>query len=155
MRTLALLCALLSGLIACSSPSGPSHPNSGDPGQELARNQKRFQAMVGDTYRVTFENNCFCPVEVLRPVRLTVRDGAISGVTRLSDGTGVPPAEWQAYRTVDNVFAEIGAGLSRGAQRVAVEYDGRYGYPHDVLIDYQMAADAFVGFRLSDLETLR
>jgi hypothetical protein len=111
--------------------------------------------MVGDTYRVTFEINCFCPVETLRPVRLTVRDGAISGVTRLSDGTGVPPAEWQAYRTVDSLFAAIGAGLSRGAQRVAVEYGGRCGYPHDVLIDDQMAADAFVGFRLSDLEMLR
>lgn len=41
--------------------------------------------MVGDTYRVTFENHCFCPVEVLRPVRLTVRDGAISEVTRLME----------------------------------------------------------------------
>jgi hypothetical protein len=111
--------------------------------------------MVGATYRVTLENNCFCPTELLRPVRLTVRDGAISDVTRLSDGTSVPAAEWRAYRTVDAVFAEIAAGLSRGAQRVTADYDDRYGYPHNVLIDYQMAADAFVGFRLSDLETLR
>lgn len=152
MRTLPLLCALLSGLAACSSPNGPE---GGDPAQELARNQQRFHSMVGDTYRVTFENNCFCPLEVLRPVRMTVRDGAISEVTRLSDGTGVPRAQWRAYRTVDDVFAEIAAGMSRGAQRVAAEYDGRYGYPNDVLIDYQMAADAFVGFKLSDLETLR
>ena len=152
MRMLPLLCALLSGLAACSSPSAP---DSVDPAQELARNQQRFHAMVGNTYRVTFENHCFCPVEVLRPVRLTVRDGAISEVTRLSDGTGVPRAEWRAYRTVDDVFAEIAAGMSGGAQRVAAEYDGRYGYPHDVLVDYQMAADAFVGFRLSDLDTLR
>jgi Family of unknown function (DUF6174) len=155
MRTLPLLCAVLSGLAACSSPSAPSGPDGGHPAQELARNQQQFHAMVGDTYRVTFENHCFCPVEVLPPVRLTVRDGAISEVTRLSDGTEVPRAEWRAYRTVDDVFAEIAAGISRGAQRVAAEYDGRYGYPHDVLIAYQMAADAFVGFRLSDLDTLR
>ena len=111
--------------------------------------------MVGDTYRVTIENNCFCPLEVLRPVRLTVRNGAISEITRLSDGTAVPRAEWRAYRTVDAVFAEIAMGMSRGAQRITAEYDGRYGYPRDVLIDYQMAADAFVGFKLSDLDTLR
>ena len=153
MRMLLLFCALLSA--ACSSPSGPSRPHSGDPAQELARNQQRFHAVVGDTYRVTFENNCFCPVEVLRPVRLTVRNGAISEVTRLSDGTNVPRAEWRAYRTVDEVFAEIATGMSRGAQRITAEYDGRYGFPHDVLIDYQMAADAFVGFKLSDLDTLR
>jgi hypothetical protein len=155
MRTLLLLCALLSGLAACSSPSRPSELDNDDPAQELARNQQRFHAVVGATYRVTFEKQCFCPVEALRPVRLTVRDGAIAEVTRLSDGTGVPRAEWRAYRTVDDVFAEIATGMSSGARRVAAEYDGRYGYPRDVLIDYNMAADAFVGFRLSDLNTLR
>lgn len=45
--------------------------------------------------------------------------------------------------------------MSGGAQRVAAEYDGRYEYPHDLLVDYQMAADAFVGFRLPMLEALQ
>src|SRR5262245_7407605 len=154
MRTPLLLCALLAGLAACSSPSAPGQAK-GDPADQLARNQLRFHATVGDTYRVTLENQCFCPLEVLRPVRLTVRDGTITEVTRLSDGTAVPRAEWRAYRTVDDIFAEIASGLSRGAQRVTAEYDGRYGFPQNVLIDYQMAADAFVGFKLSDLDTLR
>jgi hypothetical protein len=153
MRTVPLLCALLAGIGACSSPNRPD--SGGDPARELAQNQQRFHATVGTTYRVTFENNCFCPVEVLSPVRLTVRDGSITEVTPISDGTAVPRAQWRAYRTVDDVFTEIATGMSRGARRVAAEYDSRYGYPRDVLIDYQMAADAFVGFRLRDLETLR
>ena len=36
-----------------------------------------------------------------------------------------------------------------------VEYDNRYGYPADVLVDYQMAADNFAAFKLSELEVLR
>ena len=141
----------LAGLIACASPSSPT---SGDQGDELARNQRQFQMLVGGNYRVTYENSCFCPVEVLRPVRLTVLNGAISDVTRVSDGVSLPPSDWRSYRTVDQVFAEIEAGLDRGAQRVVVTYDGQYGYPRDVLVDYQMAADAFVGFKLSNLELL-
>ena len=90
MRTRLLLCALLSGLAGCSSPSAPDGRDNGDPADQLARNQLRFHATVGDTYRVTLENQCFCPLEVLRPVRLTVRDGAITEVTRLSDGSPVP-----------------------------------------------------------------
>lgn len=142
----------LAGLIACSSPSGPT---TADQSEALARNQRQFQILVGGNYQVTYENSCFCPIEVLQPVRLTVLNGAISDVTRVADGVPLPPSQWRAYRTVDQVFAEIEAGLNRGAQRVVVNYDGLFGYPRDVLIDYQMAADAFVGFKLSNLEILR
>jgi hypothetical protein len=141
----------LAALIACSSPSTPT---PGDQAEELARNQRQFQSLVGGNYRVTYENSCFCPVETLRPVRLTVVNGALSDVTRVSDGASLPPSDWRSYRTVDQVFAEIEAGLNRGAQRVVVTYDSQYGYPRDVLVDYQMAADAFVGFKLSNLETV-
>ena len=79
-------------------------------------------------------------------------NGAISDVTRVSDGVSLPPSDWRSYRTVDQVFAEIDAGLDRGAQRVVVNYDAHYSYPRDVLIDYQMAADAFIGFKLSNLQ---
>jgi hypothetical protein len=138
--------------MACSSPTTPSPTGQA---RELVRSQRQFQSLVGRNYQVTFENNCFCPVEVLHPVRLTIRNGAISEVARVADGTPLPSAEWHAYRTVDQVFAEIDAGLNSGARRVTVDYDSRYGYPREVLIDYQMAADAFVGFKLSNLQTLR
>src|SRR5262245_20345297 len=147
-----LSCVLLVGLMACSSPTTPSPAGQA---RELTRNRQQFQSLVGGNYQVTFENNCFCPVEVLRPVRLTIRDGAISEVTRVADGTPLPSIEWHAYRTIDQVFAEIEAGLNGGARRVTVDYDGRYGYPLEVLIDQQMAADAFVGFSLSNLQTPR
>jgi len=154
MRTLLFSGVLLTGMIACSSPSEPSGPDTDDLARELARNQLTFQTRIGGSYRITVQNNCFCPLEVLRPVRLTVRNGAITEAVRRSDNTALPPAEWRAYRTVDGVFAEISAGLRRGARRVAVDYDSRDGYPRETLIDDQMAADAFVGFSLSDLEDL-
>jgi hypothetical protein len=147
-----LLSILIAGLTACSSPSAPS---GGDQAAELARRQQQFQSTVGGNYRITLENSCFCPIETLKPVRVTVKDGAIADVTRVSDGTLVPSSSWSAYRTVLQVFAEISTGLTSGARRVVVTYDSTYGYPRDTLIDYQMAADAFLGFTLRDLEVIR
>ncbi len=143
---------LLAATIGCSSPSDPSGNGWRD---ELGRHRRQFQTAVGTSYQVTYQNDCFCPVEVMQPVRLTVRSGAVVEVIRVSDGTAVPPAMWSAYHPVDRVFDEIVAGFENGARRVRVDYDARYGYPADVLIDYQMAADAFVGFHLSDLAPLR
>lgn len=142
-----------SGLIACANPGRPSGPNA--PGEELAANRQQFQQKVGESYRVTAQNNCFCPPEVLEPVRLTVTNGSITAAARLSDGTPLPPTSWPAYRTIEQVFSEIQKGITTGAQRIQVDYDHNYGYPRDVLIDYQMAADNFIGVNLSNLEVLR
>jgi hypothetical protein len=136
--------------IACGSPTAPSEPD-----QALAYYRQQFQQKVGASYRVTVQNECFCPLEVVAPVRLTVQDGSITAATRVADGISIPSTQWLAYRTVDQVFAEIGKGFADGAKRVVVEYDKEYGYPADVLIDHNMAADAFIGFKLSDLEVLR
>ena len=117
MRTLPLLCALLSALAACSSPSAPARRNSGDPAEQLAQNQQQFHATVGDTYRVTFENHCFCPVEVLRPVRLTVRYFACH------DEEGWCRAVTQSY-TIDWTPDRDGGwsqGRGRARQRAAGE----------------------------------
>jgi hypothetical protein len=147
-----LLYVAVAAMAACASPSDP---DTGDASKELTRNQQLFATVVGPSYEVTYENNCFCPIEVMQAVRLTVKNGAIADVTRVSDGAAVPSSEWRAYRTVDEVFAEINAGFNHGARRVDVEYDRHYGYPRQVLIDYQMAADAFVGFTLSDVDAIR
>ena len=145
-------CLLLSGLAACApsvapSPSGPM--------QELARNRQKFQATVGPSYRVSYQNQCFCPPEAAEPVRLTVRSGRVASVERLADGRPVPSPEWGAYRTVEGVFEQIEQAITRGARQVKVDYDDRYGFPRDVTIDYNAAADAWLGFKLHDLEAIR
>jgi hypothetical protein len=88
-------------------------------------------------------------------VRLTVRDGEVSEVVRRSDGSAVPQSQWSAYRAVDEIFDAIDEGLRNQAKQVNVTYHPQYGYPQDVLVDYNMAADAFVGFKLRDLDRLR
>jgi hypothetical protein len=158
MGTLRLLLLGLTSAVACvacASPSWPTLEPTGDPAQDLARHRARFADAVGDNYRLTYENSCFCPVEALQPVRLTVRNGEITEVYRRSDGAAVPASQWLAYRTVPAVFDAIADGLQNRAKQVTVDYHARYGYPQDVLVDYNMAADAFVGFRLRDLEPLR
>lgn len=154
-RILPLLSLLLASAMACASPSWPTIERSGNPAQDLARHRERFTDAVGDDYRVTYENSCFCAVEALQPVRLTVKNGEVAEVVRRSDGSAVPRSQWTAYRTVTEIFDDIAEGLNNGAKQVTVEYHDRYGYPEDVLIDYNMAADAFNGFRLRDLDVLR
>jgi hypothetical protein len=137
-------------LVACASPTAPS-----DPDDALSYYRHQFLQKVGGSYRITVQNECFCPLEALAPVRLTVEDGAVTAAVHVADGSDIATAQWAAYRTVDQVFVEIGKALNDGARRVEVEYDRQYGYPADVLIDHNMAADAFVGFKLSALEILR
>jgi hypothetical protein len=150
-----LLCLLLAGATACSSSTWPTIESTGDAQRDLERHRERFDDAVGDRYRVTYENNCFCPIEATRPVRLTVRNGAVTEVVRLSDGVLIPQTQWAAYRTVEEIFDTIDEGLRNAAKQVNVDYHPRYGYPEEVLVDYNMAADAFVGFKLRDLDPLR
>jgi uncharacterized protein DUF6174 len=153
MRTFRLSCLVFAGLAACVRSTAPTPPNG--PMPALVKNRQKFQVTVGSSYRVSYQNQCFCPAEAAEPVRLTVRAGRVASVERLSDGRPVPSPEWGVYRTVDAVFEEIERGITRGARRVKVDYDDRYGFPRDVTIDYNAAADAWLGFKLGDLEVIR
>jgi hypothetical protein len=151
MRLLPWLGLLVIGATACASPLWPSVQELSDPEANLERHRERFEDAIGDSYRVTYQTECFCPLELQQSVRMTVRDGEITEIVRRSDGFLIPRAQWPAYRTVDQIFDEILEGIDNGAQ-VTVEYDPRYGYPRDTLVDYNIAADAFVGYELSDLD---
>jgi len=148
LRAAAGAMAIALGLAACSNPAGPDE----DTGR-LEANRRRFRSAVGAGYRVTYRNVCFCVDSFLEPVVLTVREGRVVAVQSRSDGTPIPPARWDDYRTVERVFDAIEEALDGGADAVRVEYDEAYGYPREVWIDYdERLADEERGFGLEDLE---
>ena len=153
MRPIRARCFLLLAglaLAACGNPNGPE-----DPQRSLDENRRKFRAVVGSSYRVDYQHQCFCSPETVAPVRLTVREGSIVGVEPLSAAGALPPERWGAYRTVEGVFDAIQEAFTRGARRVTVEYDPDQGYPADVDIDYQRELDAWDGFKLSHVALLR
>lgn len=143
-----LLTAL--ALAACANPNGPE-----DPQRSLDENRRKFRAVVGSSYRVDYQHQCFCPPQAVAPVRLTVREGSITGVEPLSAAGALPRERWGAYRTVEGVFDAIQEAFARGARQVTVRYDQGKGYPADVDIDFQRELDAWDGFKLGNVALLR
>ena len=143
--------AIASGLVAaaaCSNPTGPEMDL-----ERLEASRRRFEAAVGADYSVAYQNVCFCVDTFREPVLLTVRQGTIVSVQRRSDGSPVPAARWDDYRTVERVFAAIEEALRGDAAAVRVDYDRELGYPRDVWIDYdERLADEEQGFQLEALE---
>jgi hypothetical protein len=86
-------------------------------------------------------------------VRVTVKDGVITGVTELASEVARDP---ETFRTIDGLFDLVQDAYARDAHEVQVEFDPGRGYPTRIWIDYvQMMADEEVGFTLlSDVTAL-
>lgn len=140
------LAFLVVALASCGD--GPTSPER----RSLEDNRELFQSRVGRSYSYTYSNVCFCPVDVVAPVRISVRNGTIESIVVAADGTPVPRGRWELYETIDAVFAVIEDALDQDAARVDVTYDPALGYPRDVFIDYdERIADEERGFVISDV----
>jgi hypothetical protein len=134
MKRILLVVVALLAASACSNPAGPGTDGT------LEANRKKFESAVGSNYTVEYGLTCFCTTDATAPVRLTVRNGAIVSVVRLSDGASVPPATWPiTYRTVAQIFDELEDALEKKRKKefatVNVTYDASLGYPRDVWLD--------------------
>lgn len=119
---------------------------------ESLQNRQLFLSVVGSSYSYSYQNNCACSSEKLRPVRIEVVDGAIQSIVVRATGTPVAPSQRGDFLTVLDVFATIDAALAGGADFVQASYDDELGYPRDVLIDYaERVRIDDVGFAIHDL----
>jgi hypothetical protein len=79
-------------------------------------------------------------------VRVTVKDGVITGVTELASEVARDP---EIFRTIDGLFDLVQDAYARDAHEVQVEFDPSRGYPTRIWIDYVlMVADEEMGFTL-------
>ncbi|HEU0108830.1 MAG TPA: DUF6174 domain-containing protein [Vicinamibacteria bacterium] len=144
--------SLLGAVLLCLTlPACTTSPD--DPGDDLASNRRHWQSQRLADYQVQFRMSCFCVPDVIAPVVLQVRGGAIVSVTRVSDGVAVSPSRWKGvYYTVDQMFALIAAAQAKGADEVRVTYDPLLRYPTTVFIDpSQRLADDEQYFAMSGL----
>ena len=81
------------------------------------------------SYDYDVKRDCFCLPEYTRPMRVSVRNGAVSSAFYLDDSAAVPDKVLESLRTVDEWFAYIEKGREKPFFRLEVAYHGERGYP--------------------------
>ena len=123
----ALLAFALAG--ACSDALGPD-------ASELAAARARWERSGTTSYEYRLQRACFCGLEFLRPVRVTVEAGAV--VAAVFADTGEPVrTPLSDVETIDDLFDEIQDAIDREAFRIDATYDPDLGFPVDVAIDFE------------------
>ena len=143
MRYIPLTAALL--LAACGGDSTTA------PANHLGEQRALWASQGLTDYTFDVVRICYC--QFVADVRVTVKDGVITGVTELASEVARDP---ELFRTIDGLFDLVQDAYARDAHEVQVEFDPGRGYPTRIWIDYvQMMADEEVGFTLlSDVTAL-
>ena len=128
---------------ACTSPTTPEN--------DLADYRTLWEAQRLTDYTFDVVRNCFCLARA--DVRVTVKDGVITGVTELASEIARDP---ETFRTINSLFDLVQDAYERDAHEIQVEFDPGRGYPTRIWIDYvEMMADEEMGFTLlSDVTAL-
>jgi len=132
MRIKSLLLVLPPLLVGCMIFSSIKE----DVQEELDINRALWDGTAIDDYSMKFQRLCvFCSVDILIPVRITVRGDTISEVMDLDTEAPVEEPAPGAFLTIDGVFKDIQDAIDQDAMEIDVRYNSTFGYPTDVTID--------------------
>lgn len=151
-----LLCAILPLLYGCQpidSVLDPAdEPRLAGIQFELDRNRAKWASAMVSDYEFNFRWICFCALESMAPVNITVRENRIDGAAFVEGGAPVAIGGLGGYRTIDGLFDLLQEGIDKNAHSISVDYHPELGYPIDVWIDYDEAiADEELGFEINGL----
>ena len=118
---------------------------------ELDRHRALWEASGADDYSFVLTPICFCPQDVLDPVRISVLGGFVASVAYSESGKAPEHDGYGRYVTIDDLFDTIQEAIDRKAAQVTVSYDPQIGYPTDAKLDYDARrADEEYRFTASD-----
>lgn len=146
----AMLTVLLAApLASCSAlQTGPDDEVQ----TELNRQRRRWRAQSIDDYTYTVQRICFCLPDYTAPVRVRVRDGAVTERSYAERSGEVPAEDARFWPPVEGLFDLVQDAIDRDAHSIQVQYHPELGYPTSVQIDYdQMMADEELGMTASNL----
>ena len=139
--------------LALSAACGLITGTGDDDDEEALRSaQVRWNSARVQDYSVVVQHLCFCGY--VRPVRITVRAGAV--VSSVDAETGEPAPSYATVRDVAGLFTLIRKAIDDGADKLEVTYDAQLGYPTFINIDYiTNAVDDELQVRTSEFQQLR
>jgi len=119
---------------------------------ELDQNRKKWMSQMVANYQFNFRWICFCALEYMTPVNITVRENRIDSAAFVEGDVPVAIEELKRYRTIDGLFDLLQEGIDKNAHSILVDYHPELGYPIDGWIDYEAAiADEELGFEINGL----
>lgn len=133
MLTLSLVASAT--LTACDS-SGIVGPNDF---QRLAEARARWNARPFADYSFEIRTLCFCPPEMARWTRVSVRNGIVVDADAVEPDPNFPITTLRYWQSIDSLFSDLHRVMSTGSFEslyadIEVEYDRQLGYP--TLIEY-------------------
>ena len=118
---------------------------------ELDRHRALWEASRADDYSYVLAPICFCPQDLLDPVRISVLGGVVATVAYSESGKAPEHDGYGRYVTIDDLFDTIQEAIDRKAAQITVTYDPEVGYPTDTRLDYDARmADEEYRFTASD-----
>ena len=151
-----LLCATLSLLLGCMlvdyDLKPDDKPKLTDIQSELDQNRKKWMSQMVSNYQFNFRWICFCTLEYMTPVNISVRENRIDSAAFVGGDAPVAVEGFDRYRTIDGLFDLLQEGIDKNAHSISAHYHSELGYPIDVWIDYDEAiADEELGFEINGL----
>ncbi len=145
---LPLLPILLASLAGCGSLTGPSDAD------RLEEARARWARTAPASYRFEFTPECFCGGGGVR-VQVTVSGGVVTEARYVSTGALVDSPERDQIPTIPDLFDVIADAIDRRAVRIEATYDGTWGFPARVAIDYSAnVVDEEYGFTVAAFASL-
>lgn len=132
--TRACVVSLVMLLAACGSDSvaGPRDLAT------LAAAEARWQSRPFADYTYEIRTHCFCIVEVVQWVRVTVQDGQVVAAVPV-EPDGLPITNTSYWEPIDSLFADLRARMEKPSTHsyasITANYDATLGFP--VSIDYR------------------
>ena len=122
-RTIAMGMLLLGSLLAsCSTdPTSPEFART-----ELSTALKRWRSASLTNYTFRGVVACYCIVDYIMPMRVTVRQGRVTEVVDIATG-GIRPTTFRP--SVDSVFGLVLREIAERPERLQVTYDPTLGFP--------------------------
>lgn len=146
-KNVSALVALGLLMSACAGSGKDARPVTDYP-EALALWQSK--AVAG--YEVTIEQTCFCPPDLLQPMRVTVRQGKVIDIEGLEQPLNHPEVLDERRLTIEGLLSLIAESGER-ASKLVVQYDQQYGFPVRLEIDGSpFIADDEFSYRLSDFQ---
>ena len=103
---------------------------------ELDKHRALWAASRAGDYSFVLAPICFCPQDLLDPVRIAVVNGVVASVTYVESGKTPEHDGFGRYVTIDDLFDTIQEAIDRKASQITVTYDPETGYPTDARLDY-------------------